>query len=222
MWKIAIPMVPAVVVISAAGFAARLYGLPTEAMAGAAPLSRFNKQHPGDADYVIVPAMSRDDDPGMMALLKDQAAKGALVIGICAGVKAVASAGLLDGKRATTRWYYLDELRGRHPSIFHAADRRIVVDQRVATTTGISASMPIALTSIEAIGTYAAAPDKSRSGMRIVPDTGEAAAPSGAAPLALTDWPPANLLDDTLSAIGQRYEERTAEVVAMQLEYLKH
>jgi hypothetical protein len=30
------------------------------------------------------------------------------------------------------------------------------------------------------------------------------------------------MLDDTLSAIGERYGERTADMVAMQLEYLKH
>lgn len=116
-----------------------------------ATLDQFNKQHPGGADYIIVPAMSRDDDPDIMTFLKDQAGKGAIIIGVCAGAKVVASAGLLDGKRATTHWYYLDELRRRHPSIVYVADRRIVVDGDVATTTGISASMPMSLTLVEAI-----------------------------------------------------------------------
>jgi len=70
---------------------------------------------------------------------------------VCAGAKVVASTGLLDGKRATTHWYYLKELRRKHPNINYVADRRIVVDNGVATTTGISASMPMALTLIEAI-----------------------------------------------------------------------
>jgi hypothetical protein len=47
--------------------------------------------------------------------------------------------GLLDGKRATTHWYYLKELFAKHPAIRYVADRRIVVDEAVATTTGISA-----------------------------------------------------------------------------------
>jgi transcriptional regulator GlxA family with amidase domain len=42
-------------------------------------------------------------------------------------------------------------MRDRHPAIRYAPDRRIVVDQGVATTTGISASMPMSLTLIEAI-----------------------------------------------------------------------
>jgi transcriptional regulator GlxA family with amidase domain len=114
-------------------------------------VAEFNERHPDGADYVIVPAMSRDDDAAALHWIRTQAAKGALVVGVCAGAKVVAAAGLLDGKRATTHWYYLDELRGEHPSINYVADRRLVVDQGVATTTGITASMPAMLTLIEAI-----------------------------------------------------------------------
>ncbi|CFE04153.1 transcriptional regulator [Bordetella pertussis] len=56
--------------------------------------------------------MSRDDDPAVLAWLREQARKGAIIIGVCAGAKVVAAAGLLDGKRATTHWYYLKELLG--------------------------------------------------------------------------------------------------------------
>lgn len=111
----------------------------------------FDARHPDGADYVIVPAMSRDDDPAVLQWIRNQAAKGAIVIGVCAGAKIVGAAGLLDGKQATTHWYFLDELREKHPTILYVADRRLVVDRGVATTTGITASMPIALTLIEAI-----------------------------------------------------------------------
>ena len=56
---------------------------------------------------MIVPAMSRDDDPVVMAWLRSQAAKGALIVGVCAGAKVVAESSLLDGKWATTHWLYL-------------------------------------------------------------------------------------------------------------------
>jgi putative intracellular protease/amidase len=111
----------------------------------------FDTRHPDGADYVIVPAMSRDDDPVVLQWIRNQAAKGAFVIAVCAGAKVVGAAGLLDGKAATTHWYYLDKLREKHPAIRYVADRRLVVDRGVATTTGISASMPMALTLIEAI-----------------------------------------------------------------------
>jgi putative intracellular protease/amidase len=115
-----------------------------------ATVAEFDTRYPDGADYVIVPAMSRDDDPAILAWVKSQAAGGAMIVGVCAGAKVVGEAGLLDGRRATTHWYFLDELRDRHP-VRYVADRRLVVDRGVATTTGISASMPMALTLIEAI-----------------------------------------------------------------------
>jgi putative intracellular protease/amidase len=105
-------------------------------------VAQFDARHPAGADYVIVPAMSRDDDPAVLEWIKAQSARGARIIGVCAGAKVVAAAGLLDGRRATTHWYYLKELRKKHPAIHYVADRRIVVDRGVATTTGITASRP--------------------------------------------------------------------------------
>jgi transcriptional regulator GlxA family with amidase domain len=116
-----------------------------------ATVADFDGRHPEGADYVIVPAMSRDDDPVVLAWLQSQAGKGAVIIGVCAGVKVVGAARLLDGKRATTHWYYLNELLNRSPTIDYVANRRMVVDQGIATTTGITASMPMMLTLIEAI-----------------------------------------------------------------------
>jgi putative intracellular protease/amidase len=124
---------------------------PVLKVAPDATIAQFDRSHPDGADYVIVPAMHRDDDPMALAWIKAQAAKGATVIGVCAGAKVVANTGLLDGKRATTHWYYLKAFRENHPALTYVPDRRLVVDGRVATTTGITAAMPMMLTLIEAI-----------------------------------------------------------------------
>jgi transcriptional regulator GlxA family with amidase domain len=116
-----------------------------------ATIAQFDALHPDGADYVIVPAMSRDDDPAVLQWIRAQAARGAIVIGICAGAKVVAAAGLLDGRRGTTHWYSVSEMLGRHRAVQYVPDRRLVVDRGVATTTGITASMPMMLTLIEAI-----------------------------------------------------------------------
>lgn len=116
-----------------------------------ATIAEFDAMHPDGSDYVVVPAMSRDDDPSVLAWLRSQAEKGAVIIGICAGAKVVGAAGLLDGRRATTHWYYLGEMLERSPTIEYVPDRRMVADGKVATTTGITASMPMMLTLIEAI-----------------------------------------------------------------------
>jgi transcriptional regulator GlxA family with amidase domain len=116
-----------------------------------ATIAEFDMRYPAGANYVIVPAMSRDDDLAVLRWLRSQRAKGAIVVAICAGAKVVAAAGLLDGKRATTHWYYRKELLKAHSDISFVRDRRFVVDGKIASTTGITASMPMALTLIEAI-----------------------------------------------------------------------
>lgn len=116
-----------------------------------ATTAEFDTQNPDGADYVIVPAMTPDNDPAALEWIKGQASKGATIVSVCAGAKVIAEAGLLDGKRGTTHWYYLKGLREKHPELNYLADRRLVVDGAVATTTGISASMPMMLTLIEAI-----------------------------------------------------------------------
>jgi len=132
---------------------------PTLKVEPQAMTAEFDARHPDGADYVIVPAMTRDDDPAALQWIRSQASKGAIVIGVCAGAKVVGDAGLLHDRRATTHWYSVKELRGKHPTMRYVEDRRIVVDDRVATTTGISASMPMSLTLIEAI----AGRDKARA-----------------------------------------------------------
>ncbi|HMJ55359.1 MAG TPA: DJ-1/PfpI family protein [Polyangiaceae bacterium] len=264
-----------------------------------ATVAAFDAQHPQGADYVIVPAMSRDDDPAVLEWLQGQAAKGAMIIGVCVGAKVVAQAGLLDGKRATTHWYVVKELRDKHPAIHYVPDRRLVVDRGVATTTGISASMPMSLTLIEAIAgrekaesvardiglthwdarhdsdafqvtrpfaltvlgntvafwnreqlgmeltpgvdevSLALAVDawsrtyrsrvvtfsrtdgaqQTRNGVRIVPDQVAASWPAEHLLPAIGDRQPARALDETLHGISDRYGIRTADIVAMQLEY---
>jgi putative intracellular protease/amidase len=125
-------------------------------------IDEFNTKYPEGADYVIVPAMHRNDDPLALQWIKSQADKGAIIIGVCVGVTVVAETGLLDGKRATTHWFYVDKMLKRHPTIQYVPDRRAVIDQRVATTTGISASMPMSLLLIEAIAGHEKAAEVAR------------------------------------------------------------
>jgi putative intracellular protease/amidase len=114
-------------------------------------VAAFDARYPDGADYVVVPAMEPNDDPAALAWLRRQAGKGAIVIGVCVGATVVAEAGLLDGRRATAHWYYVKGMLARHPAIRYVADRRYVADGPVTTTTGITASMPMMLTLIEAI-----------------------------------------------------------------------
>jgi putative intracellular protease/amidase len=211
----------------------------------------------------------------------------------------VGAAGLLDGKRATTHWYYRGELLKRSPTIDYVADRRMVADGNVVTTTGITAAMPMMLTLIEALAGHEKAetvahdlgvnswdmrhasdafkltrpfattvlanrasfwihdiwgielqPGMDEVSLALVADAWSRTYRSGAVTFAEStsaittvngvrvlpdragdDWPEdrrisifpdqpaAEALERTLDTITNRYGERTANVVAMQLEY---
>jgi putative intracellular protease/amidase len=96
--------------------------------------------------------MSDADDPAIIAWLQHQARQGARIIGVCAGALVVGNAGLLDGRRFTSHWYYRDDVLKQHPTAIYVPHRRYVIDRDIATTTGITASMPTMLALVEAIG----------------------------------------------------------------------
>ncbi len=71
---------------------------------------------------------------------------------ICDGTLVLANAGLLEGRRATGHWSEIDDVAKAHPTMQRVRDRRYVVDRGVVTTTGVSASVPVSLALVEAIG----------------------------------------------------------------------
>ncbi|QFY11725.1 helix-turn-helix domain-containing protein [Nonomuraea phyllanthi] len=73
-----------------------------------------------EADTVIVPGVAdvRGDVSGpLVTALRHAHARGARMVSICSGAFALAAAGLLDGREATTHWRYADLLRERFPHV---------------------------------------------------------------------------------------------------------
>jgi len=116
-----------------------------------ATFAQFDALHPEGADYVVVPAMDPGTDRVVAEWLVAQRSKGATIVGICNGARMLATAGLLDGRRATSHWSTVAELRRKHPTMQWVPDRRYVVDNGVATSTGVTANIPITLALVEAI-----------------------------------------------------------------------
>jgi putative intracellular protease/amidase len=125
---------------------------------GAQDFAAFDRLHPSGADYVIVPAMDPDDNPAVIAWLQRQAKQGARIIGLCSGVRVLGRSGLLDGRRFAGHWYDRDTLL-ENPGATHVPHQRYLIDQGVATTTGITASVPATLALVEAM----AGRDKARA-----------------------------------------------------------
>ncbi len=71
------------------------------------------------------------------------------VASVCTGAFALAAAGLLDGRRATTHWRYAARLQRDYPSVRVEADRIFCRDGNVWTSAGITAGIDLALALIE-------------------------------------------------------------------------
>lgn len=114
-------------------------------------MDAFDQRWPEGADYLIVPAIDPRDAAPVTSWIRSQRAGGATIVSVCAGALTVGAAGLLDGRRATTHWAYLDDLRGKHPTMKWVRDRRYVADNGIVSATGISASIPTSIALVEAI-----------------------------------------------------------------------
>ncbi|ATD09341.1 MULTISPECIES: DJ-1/PfpI family protein [Pseudoalteromonas] len=64
---------------------------------------------------------------------------------VCTGVFLYAEAGLIDGKRVTTHWQDIDDLREQYPSLEVVEDVRFVMDQNFTSSAGISAGIDMSL-----------------------------------------------------------------------------
>jgi transcriptional regulator GlxA family with amidase domain len=119
---------------------------------GHATLAQFDARYPDGADYVIVPAIyGGEDHAPLLDWLRQQAGRGATIVGICDGVRTVANTGLLEGRPATTHWRSIDELQRRHPGTRWTRNSRYIADGRFITTSGVSASIPVSIALVEAI-----------------------------------------------------------------------
>ena len=115
-------------------------------------LTQFDADVPAGADIVIIPAQHRPRDPALIAWVRAQATKGATIVAVCEGARVLAHAGLLNGRRATSHWSALAGLDKAYPATTWLRDRRYIQDGPVITTAGVTASIPMALALVEAIG----------------------------------------------------------------------
>jgi AraC family transcriptional activator FtrA len=71
--------------------------------------------------------------------------RGARCLSICSGVFVLAAAGLLDGKRATTHWRHMPDLKHMYPEIDIEEDVLYVDEGNVITSAGSSAGIDACL-----------------------------------------------------------------------------
>jgi len=100
------------------------------------------------ADTVVVPGYAAVLEPPpeeALAALRRAAGRGARLLSVCTGAFALAHAGLLDGRRATTHWTLAEELASRFPAIDVDPAALYIDEGSVLTSAGLSAGIDLAL-----------------------------------------------------------------------------
>lgn len=104
-------------------------------------------------DIVIVTGAPMNSLPGVdehiVPWLKRYHARIPTIVSICTGAFVLGKAGILDGRRATTHWLYLDELRARFPAAAVIDEGIFVHDRGVWTSAGATAGIDLTLALVE-------------------------------------------------------------------------
>jgi transcriptional regulator GlxA family with amidase domain len=100
----------------------------------------------GAADTVIVPGFARGPAPERaLDALARAYRRGVRIASICTGAFALAQAGLLDGRRATTHWVHAGALAREHPLVRVDANALYIDEGQVLTSAGLAAGLDLCL-----------------------------------------------------------------------------
>jgi len=100
------------------------------------------------ADTLIVPARPNTrvpTAPAITAAIRRAAERGARLVSFCTGAFALAEAGVLDGRRATTHWQWAAEFAERFPRVRWEPDVLFVDEGDVLTAAGSAAALDLGL-----------------------------------------------------------------------------
>ncbi|MED7948651.1 DJ-1/PfpI family protein [Streptomyces sp. BE303] len=134
-------------------------GTPLRSVGGFSLTAEHGLDELAAADTVVVPGVPNafggvgappgrqagGVSPGLVAALRTAHERGARIVSICSGAFALAAAGLLDGREATTHWRYAELLQQRHPAVRVNPDVLYVDSGSVLTSAGSAAGIDLCL-----------------------------------------------------------------------------
>lgn len=117
-------------------------------LGGATVHTRYGLADLAQADTVVIPSVGDVGAPPSSELIdaiRAADARGARLVSICSGTFALAAAGVLAGRSATTHWIYADLLRDRYPDVDVDTAPLYVDSGRVLTSAGCAAGLDLCL-----------------------------------------------------------------------------
>jgi transcriptional regulator GlxA family with amidase domain len=104
-----------------------------------------------ELDYLLIPGgfgtREQVDNQQLIGFVSQQAKSCKAILSVCTGSFILHACGLLEGKKATTHWLSLEQLRQLEG--VEVVEKRIVKDGNIWTSSGVSAGIDLALAFIE-------------------------------------------------------------------------
>lgn len=101
------------------------------------------------ADLVIICPVPKERwrrvDLEIARVVREATARDAWVLSVCSGAFVLAAAGVLEGRRATTHWRYVDTMSRMYPGISIDPDVLYVQDGKIITSAGTAAGLDACL-----------------------------------------------------------------------------
>jgi len=94
---------------------------------------------------IVLPSVAAEIPAGIPDVLRRAHARGSRVVSLCTGAFALAAAGLLDGRRATTHWTECGELARRYPKVTVDPGVLYVDEGDILTSAGSAAGLDLCL-----------------------------------------------------------------------------
>lgn len=108
-----------------------------------------------EPDIIVIPGKLTNKgipviaDPVIINWIQQMGKKDKLIMSVCIGALSLAKTGLLSGKRATTHYLSINDLKDQYPSIIVEKNVRFVEDGQFVTTGGVTSGIDGALHLVE-------------------------------------------------------------------------
>jgi len=125
------------------------HGGPVRSSAGFAVETQAFDDSGFDTVLVVGDNEVSEPPPGLVDFLRRSAPRVRRIGSTCTGAFNLAQAGLLDGRRATTHWYFAHKLRREYPQVTLKENHIFIIDGPIWTSAGMSACIDLALALVE-------------------------------------------------------------------------
>jgi transcriptional regulator GlxA family with amidase domain len=108
-------------------------------------------KHPIDTLLVIggLEVWRGEQEPDLLQWVRQAASASRRFGSVCTGAFLLAEAGLLDGQRVTTHWYFCERLAREYPRLIVDPEPIFIRSGKVSTSAGVTSGIDLALSMVE-------------------------------------------------------------------------